>query len=64
MSTDNNNKWLKEHLVRVENKVDTLITIQNDLKIDLATHKIKSGFWGALMGFLAAITSHFFTGRN
>ncbi len=44
----------KERHDRCEAKLDKVCGDIVDLKVDLATHKIKSGFWGAAMAALVS----------
>lgn len=58
-----NEKLVLETLTRLESKVDDLHTNVSEMKIDLATHKVKSGFWGALSGMFMSLSMRFFGGH-
>lgn len=44
----------------LDSKLDTLCCGVNEIRQDLATQKIKAGFWGSLSGLVAAITVSIF----
>jgi len=49
-----NEKLVIETLDRLEKKVDVIQTDVQAMKTDLATHKVKSGLWGAISGIVMA----------
>jgi hypothetical protein len=44
-------------LAKLEEQNEQILKEVSSLKTELAVHKVKSGFWGALMGAIVAIGS-------
>lgn len=54
--------YVRETLRALNEKVDVIQSDLNDIKTDLATHKVKSGFWGAVSGMFITLAAKFFGG--
>lgn len=46
--------------LRMEGKIDNMSKELGEVKVDLATHKVKTGIWGAFMGAIMAYLGHLF----
>lgn len=66
-NNDGNKQWETYRLYvtmgisKLEEQNQEILEKLNGLEKELAVHKVKSGFWGALMGALVALGTKFFT---
>lgn len=55
--------YVRETLKGLVEKVDEIQENVSEIKADLASHKVKSGFWGALSGIAVTISARMFGGH-
>jgi hypothetical protein len=56
--------YVRETLKTLTEKVDIIQADVQEIKTDLATHKVKSGFWGAVSGVFVSLAAKFFGGHH
>ena len=67
MSNESKEQWESYRLYvtmgisKLEEQNQEILSKLNSLERELAVHKVKSGFWGALMGALVAFASKYFS---
>ena len=54
------NEWSRHvlaELERADQGIQRLVTVSNEIKIDIATLKVKASVWGAVSGIIVVLTS-------